>query len=381
MIPMTGEEIPTTNVPAGMIDPMSPLIHKVVLISPPFIPLPPKGYAGIERVVVDEAIGLARRGWRVFVIAPTDSNFINPPENELGGFAIVVKTGETEFKSSFSASEDEYFKYWKPLVEGLVKEGYVIHDHTHSKHVYMLDNADKLPILSTIHDANPFGSLPPVRYPSFVAVSKRHARQLSMSLGVPIQHVYNGLDVSKFPLVTEKKDYAVFFSRISSIKGVHEAISIARECGVKLYVAGGDSFVDDHQYVMRVMRECDGKQIIYLGEVSEEKKVQLISEAKCMIFPTMFDEPFGIVVPEALACGTPVVTSNNGAMPEMIGNGVFHCDSRAEYVDYVRHIFDDKIVREYTPETCRRIAERFAVEKMVDEYERLLLKVGAGEKW
>tara|TARA_Y100000034_G_scaffold136119_1_gene210899 strand:+ start:3273 stop:4340 length:1068 start_codon:yes stop_codon:yes gene_type:complete len=352
---------------------------KTLLISPPFIPLPPVGYAGIEKVVVDEAEGLAKKGWNVIVIAPTDSQFFIPPGKH-GGFAASANDGVRKFPSSRAATEEEYYEYWKPIAENLLTEGYIIHDHTHKKHVYLLDGANKLPILSSVHDANPFGSPPPVKHPCLVGVSDKHANQLSINLGVSVESVPNGIHPDQYELVQKKGDYAVFFSRISKIKGVHDAISIARACGIKLFVAGSDTFVDDPAYVLRVMKECDGEQIIYLGEVSEEKKHKLLREAKLMLFPTLFDEPFGLVAIEAMACGTPVVASANGAMPQVIGKeGGIICNNRSEYVDAVTRIVNGKT--KLSAKGCRRQAERFTAKMMVDRYEKLLLRVAKGDKW
>jgi glycosyltransferase involved in cell wall biosynthesis len=188
--------------------------------------------------------------------------------------------------------------------------------------------------------------------------------------------IFNGVDVTKYHYVPEVPDDAplVYLGKITWMKGVHVAIAIARRAGRRLVIAGNASSDGaDHDYFMREVRPAvDGDRICYVGPVDDMQKDRLVGGAAALLFPTMYEEPFGIVMAEAMACGTPVIGSNRGAVPEVIRQGIngFICDSVDEGAAAVAqlHQIDRASVR-------RDCEARFNASVIVSEYEALYREV------
>lgn len=171
---------------------------------------------------------------------------------------------------------------------------------------------------------------------------------------------------------TDQSAHLAFLGRIWRPKGVHTAIRVAKATGNKLVVAGN---VVDHPdsrslpyWENEIRPQIDGRQIVYVGEVDDAKKNEILSGAKALLFPIEWEEPFGLVMLEALACGTPVIAFRRGAVPEVITDGVdgFICDDFEGMVEAVKRV--ESIDRR----ACRRTVEtRFTVDHMVDRYEAL----------
>lgn len=184
-----------------------------------------------------------------------------------------------------------------------------------------------------------------------------------------IHTVYNGIDttVYQFRKEPEQPPYLAFVGRLSPEKGPEEAIKIARAIGLPLKMAGKVDPVDRVYYQERLKPLIDGEQIQYLGEVSHEEKVELLAGASVTLFPITWREPFGLVMIESMATGTPVVGMALGSVPEVIADGKtgFVCRSLERMIEVVPEAM--KLDRQ----TCRDyVLSRFSVESMVDEYER-----------
>ena len=162
---------------------------------------------------------------------------------------------------------------------------------------------------------------------------------------------------------TGPRDYLLFFGRIHPDKGTEEAILVARRAGVPLVIAG---IVQDQGYFERAVEpQVDGERVRFVGSVGPEQKSELLGGARALLHLVNFDEPFGFSVVEAMACGTPVIASRRGSMPELIADGVNGClvDSIAEAVEAVAGIV------ELDAEGVRASVEsRFDKGRMVDEY-------------
>lgn len=178
----------------------------------------------------------------------------------------------------------------------------------------------------------------------------------------------NGVPLASYPFAARVPVEAplVFLGRLDRVKGAHAAIAIARRAGRALILAG--NIADDTYYQQEIRPHCDGRRIAYIGPVDDREKQRLLSRAAALLFPVEWDEPFGIVLVEALACGTPVLAFRRGAVPEVIDHGVTGwlgdtVEELAEAVGRIDH---------WARAQCRRAVEtRFSDQVIVDAYERL----------
>ena len=193
-----------------------------------------------------------------------------------------------------------------------------------------------------------------------------------------ISTVYNGIDLEVYPFHSQSSQpsYLAFVGRISPEKGPKEAIEIALATGLPLKMAGKIDAVDRNYYQQVIEPLIDGEQIQYLGEVSLEEKVELLAKAAVTLFPITWREPFGLVMIESMAVGTPVVGKELGSVPEVISSGKtgFVCDSLEAMSDAVPKAM------ELDRKTCREYVEkRFSVQRMTDDYELAYQKVLASQ--
>jgi glycosyltransferase involved in cell wall biosynthesis len=183
--------------------------------------------------------------------------------------------------------------------------------------------------------------------------------------------VYNCVDVEKYIFNPVPQDYLLMIGSIGRHKNQAEAIMVAKELGMKLILAGK---VRDQDYFQEIKKDIDGKQIKWIGEIDFAEKLRLYQNAKAFLFPILWEEPFGLVMIEAMACGTPVVAFANGAIPEIIVDGktgfVIEGNSRNDMIAAVKNI--DKIKRE---DCAKYVKDNFTVEKMVKNYESALVRL------
>jgi len=185
-----------------------------------------------------------------------------------------------------------------------------------------------------------------------------------------IANVYNGIDISKFSFTATPDDYLLFFGRFHPDKGPHDAIKIARKAGKRLIMAG--IIQDEGYFNEKVKPYIDDEQVVYVGSAGPEKRDKLLGNALALLHPIYFDEPFGLSVAEAMACGTPVIAYNRGSMPELILNGKtgFLVTGLDEAADAVKDLAS--INRKY----CREHAvKNFSNESMVEGYFEVYKKI------
>ena len=178
---------------------------------------------------------------------------------------------------------------------------------------------------------------------------------------------YNAIAVEQWPYTPEKDDYLLAFGRVCEAKGFHHSIEAARRLDRRLIMAGVLQEPYREYFEEKVEPHIDGDQIVYEGEVSDERKRELFAHAHAFLFPITWPEPFGLVMIEAMACGTPVVAMRQGSVPEVVDDGVtgFVVDDFEGFVAAVGR------VGEIDPAVCRRAVERFTVERMVADYEAI----------
>jgi glycosyltransferase involved in cell wall biosynthesis len=297
---------------------------EIAQISTAVYPLPPENYAGIEAIVNDLSHELARLGHEVTVFAPRGT---------------ATPLGDKHYNVFETVPPSNMYK--DDISYKCTSQYDIIHDHSHLKYVYTHPNAKRLNICSTLHN--------------------------QVNFTTPL----NQYDFNEY-----KSNRLLFLSRISRFKGAHEAITLAKQLHMPLDVAGEDVFVNDPPYVHSIMSSCTG-DVVYHGTVPDAIKKSLLSRARALILPLLWDEPFGLVAIEALASGTPVIALRRGAMPEILIDGKtgFLCNTIQEMKDAIEKIDDIK------PSDCRVNAERFTIEKMTENYVSMYRDILDGKEW
>jgi glycosyltransferase involved in cell wall biosynthesis len=207
----------------------------------------------------------------------------------------------------------------------------------------------------------------------FIGLSHAHISGLSSRELFSV--IYNSTDteVMKFRATPDRVPYLAFLGRITENKGADTAIRVARRCGLKLKLAGNISDEPGgREFFEREVRPQLDSQIEWIGPVDDAAKQELLGGAQALLFPIRWPEPFGIVMPEALACGTPVIATRCASTPEVIDHGVsgFLCDSENEMVSAVQHVSEIK------REDCRYMAEtKFSVQIMAKNYLNVIQKM------
>jgi glycosyltransferase involved in cell wall biosynthesis len=341
---------------------------KILLTADPGIPVPPKLYGGIERIVADLAKGLKEKGWEVGLVASAGS--------ELEGVKIFPWAVDRPCGlGCHVANAIALFQAWQKFRPDVV--------HSFSRLIYLwpiLWGGGKAVMTyqrSTgglnLRFAQFFGK----RRLEFAAISGHIARQGRGQGGV--WHVVpNFVDTEKYTFVREVPPEAplVFLSRVEPIKGADLAIRIAKQSGKKLLLAGNRVETGSAKgYWEKEIAPHLGKDgISYVGEVDDLQKNELLGKAAALLVPVQWDEPFGIVFAEALACGTPVISCPRGALPEIVKEGKegFLIGNEEEGVGAVKQI---GIINR---EICRRKAEeKFSLSIVSNQYIQIYEKLNA----
>jgi len=218
------------------------------------------------------------------------------------------------------------------------------------------------PIVQTLHHAPREAEVRLwLRYPEapFVAISNEQARLLK-GLNV-VATVLHGIDTESFVFREKPDDYLLFLGRFTEGKGVLQAIEVAKRIGMRLLLAAAD----DQYYREKVAPHVDGTHIVYVGEADHATKVKLYGGACALLYPVQAREPFGLVLAEAMACGTPVAALDRGAVREIVDDGVTGIvfDDLDQMVNGLPRVFE--LVRRRVRE---RTVARFGIDRMVDEY-------------
>src|SRR5579883_81084 len=330
---------------------------RIAIASPTWERVPPPAYGGIEAVVSLVADGLVRRGHEVTLYATGDS-------------ITTARLCSVLDQSLRTAGVDQPLPYQLAHVASVLADADrydLIHNHC-GELLMAFAHLKSTPMLTTIHGP----MVPDSRiiwdhydgYFNTISHASKNGFPDRGYLGV----VYNGIDVESFPFTREKGDYLLFLGRVSIEKGTHVAIEAARRLGQRLIIAGKVDRVDRSYFEAEVAPLLDDPNVCYVGEADAVRKRELFANARCLLHPVMWPEPFGLVMPEAMACGTPVVAFGRGSIPEIIVHGQtgFVVDSVEGMIDAIRQL--DQI----DPARCRSwVAERFSAEKMVTGFECL----------
>jgi len=329
---------------------------RVGLVSTPWVPVPPPAYGGLEAVVDRLARGLVEAGHDVLLAAPRNSTC---PVPQVPGLDDVDPGAPIEGNSIIEMTH-------VAKAYAAMADADVVHDHTVAGPLYR-HRPSGAPVVTTNH-----GPFEPrlnhlyqqmARDTAVVAISHNQA---TTAEGVPISRViHHGLDVETVPVGAGDGGYAAFLGRMTADKGAKEAIWIARKAGVPLRMAAKMREEPERQYFETEIAPLLGEDIEYVGELDGAGKYDLLGGAFAMLNPIQWAEPFGLVMIESLACGTPVVTTSPGSVPEIIDDGV------TGFIDDDPQALADALLRapELERGTCRSVAEtQFSTQRMVSEH-------------
>jgi glycosyltransferase involved in cell wall biosynthesis len=332
---------------------------RIAILSPVWFAVPPSGYGGIEWIVALLADGLVDAGHDVTLFASGDSRtkaglsyvFEQAPSEQIGRSLPELRHALACFDR---AGDFE-----------------VVNDHSGPLSI-ALGGLVETPVLHTVHgplDGDPGrvyeGLSQLASEVGLISLSLNQRRpepELNWAANCP-----NALDLQLYPCKPHPGDYLLFLGRMSPDKGAHRAIWVARETGLPLKLAGKMQDPKEQRYFRELVEPHLVEGIEYLGEVSHGEKVELLQNARTTLFPIEWEEPFGLVMIESMACGTPVIATRHGAVPEVIEDGV-----SGIIVDNYREMpaaLDRADALD--PLECRRyVEERYAPERMVEDYLR-----------
>ncbi len=348
---------------------------KIVQLVPWTEPVPPKKYGGTELVAYNLTEELVKQGHEVYLIASGDSTTS----------AHLIPIAEKSFRELYPRESypekqlKEIELYWKwrsaiaaaKIIADLKPD--LVHNHMSWRGVLFspLYNA---PVVTTMHgpvnvyqERQTFLDFPQGNYVSISDNQRKANPDLNW-----VKTVYNGIQTAKFEFGEGKGSYFAFLGRTSPEKGLLEICEMIKKTKHKLKIAAKVDFVDGEYFETKIKPLIDGEQIEFLGEVDHAGKNALLKDAKALLSWLNWEEPFGLVVPEANVCGTPVIVNPRGAMPEIVEDGKtgFLINSLDEMQAKLEEV--DTIDRAY----CRQFVEkRFSVEKMVEDYTALYKQI------
>jgi glycosyltransferase involved in cell wall biosynthesis len=344
---------------------------RIAQLAPPWIPIPPPGYGGIEFVLQLLCDALVAQGHDVELFcAPGSSSSakVRPlldaahPEN------IGAALFEADHVARAFALFDEAARDGEPFD--------VIHDHSGYTALAMADRLN-YPLVHTVHgpfdrDTKPYYA---VHGSKGALVCISHAQAGEAPSGANVHSVvHNPIDIDSWPMGYYKQDYLLWLGRMVPEKGPQRAIKVAQLSGRPLVLAGNVQPRYERFFATEVQPHIDGEQIRYVGEVGGARKQRLFADAFAFLMPIRWPEPFGLVMVEALATGTPVLAFPHGAAPEIVQDGIngFLVKDEDEMAALVER------AAEIDPLTCRRSAERFAPDRVAAKYEAAYRDLLAG---
>jgi glycosyltransferase involved in cell wall biosynthesis len=293
---------------------------RIAQVAPMYEAVPPHRYGGTERVVSYLTEELVRRGHDVTLFASGDSRTR----------ARLIPTTERALRERFSLQEMQELAI--PLHQAMLSEVLqrasefdIIHCHN-DYWIFPFEPFVQTPVVTTLHGRLDLRYLPPIfeRFPRANVISISYHQRVPLVSVRPhwVGMVYNAVPVNEFPFSDTPGDYFVFLGRIAAEKRVDWAIEIAKRTGIKLKIAAKVDVYDRDYFEREIKHLLDHPLIEFLGEVDEQEKRELLAGAYALAFPIDWPEPFGMVMIEAMACGTPVLAMNRGSVPEVLRHGV-----------------------------------------------------------
>ncbi len=350
-------------------------MQHIALLAPPWIPIPPPAYGGIEQVVALLASGLAEAGHRVTLFAP--------PGSEAPVEVRSPLSSPHPDEIQFSMWEVDHVARSFDAIDAAARDGDrfdLVHDHTGFSGLAMA-NRLQTPLVHTLH-----GPFEPDLFRFYaahgdkgqlVAISEAQRAAAPERLRDDIAVIPNPLAVDEWPFNDQPEGYLLWIARINDDKGPQRAIAAARAASMPLVLAGPIPPGQEEFFAREVEPHLDDDAVRYVGEADEATKRDLYKNARALLMPIRWAEPFGMVMIEAMACGTPVIAFREGSVPEVVIDGetgyiVEDEDAMAAAVGRLDEIDRDR---------CRAsVKERFDAPLIVERYgqvfERACLRTG-----
>lgn len=335
---------------------------RIALIVPPFISVPPKKYGGTELFAGHLAVGLAKLGLDVVVYTngestvPVEKRWLYPDEqwpinSEIHTDLRDINHGAWAVKDAAGSADIIHISNAPSLA--------------HSRFV-------DLPFVYTIHHPHDKGlSELYAYYPEawYVSISEFQGKLEQLP---KLRTIHHGIDPNDYKLGEGQRSYFTFLGRIAPVKGTHTAIEVAKRTGIPLKIAGEIQPKYKDYFESQVKPHIDGKLIEYVGEADLAMKNELLGSSLGLLFPIEWDEPFGLVTIESMACGAPVFALPGGSVAEIVKDGVsgYICHSVDDMVERAKnaHKFDAKQVRDYG-------LREFSLDRMVQGYADLYAEI------
>jgi glycosyltransferase involved in cell wall biosynthesis len=343
---------------------------RIAQVAPPFETVPPSRYGGTERVVSTLTEELVRRGHEVTLFAPGDSTTS----------ARLIPTVDVALWHQKPRPRD-FNPYWAMTLGEIgrhLEEFDVIHSHL-DYFGYPMASTGIRPVVTTLHGRLDLPDLRPLyqHFKDVPLVSISNSQRTPFPDANWAATIYHGIELREYTFSPQMGGYLAFLGRISPEKGLDTAIRVARRAGVPLLIAARMPLphtqdpnvrADWEYWENEVQPLLEGHQVELLGQLAGKEKDDFLRNAAALLFPIRWPEPFGLVMVEAMACGTPVLALREGSVPEVVQDGVtgFIRDSEDELVDALKRI--DEIDRA----RCRaEVEQRFSPAAMTDAYEQV----------
>lgn len=345
---------------------------KIGMIAPPWLRIYPGKTGGIENVICNLNRELTKLDIQVVLFSVGTSQTV----------------GEKRYLFSDGIPNSHEFYELNHLTYCFKESSDVDLIHLHCDLGIPLTHFTDKPVVHTFHNPATNELIDMIRYfpeIQYVCISENQRNRFQQQCeDLKMSCIHHGIDLSQYPFQETKKDYLCYLGRIAPEKGVRQAIEVSRSSGIPLKIAGPNIDVDcyrhpfrDDDYFQRIIEPMiDGTFVEYLGEIGFEEKVELLKGSLGLLFPVEWEEPFGLVMIEAMACGTPILALRKGSVPEIICHGVtgYIANDIKEFEEYIPRLKD------ISPTACRDwVSHHFSLERMVHDYIKLYSQI-LGEK-
>jgi len=360
---------------------------RIAVISTPYMRTPPEFYGGLEMVVADLCAALGELGHEVTLFATKGSKPIGNYE-VFETLEPLSDFGTEWSKVNWFEMERKMYMAYKDHLEGFD----IIHGNNWFGFEYIAKmNNPKLKVCHTHHGGWLAKTKPPrIDKMNLIGISEFMAKTYTAQ-GFPAKHVYNGINLEAYPFSANHGDRLVYVGRFVSFKQPDVAVKVAQKLGLGLDLVGGA--VEQPYFDEKIKPFIDGENIKLYWKATHEEKVKILQNAKALLFPSKMGEPYGLVAVEAMSCGCPVLTLNDGAIPEVVKEGGVVCDvydvgftEKGPVVNVKRDAVEAMVeafpkLDSIKSEDCRRNAERFSREAMGSAYEKLYRQILDGAEW